>query len=94
MQDDIVKTHEIAGRMDVHFAHTLGMVAACRQQPGQRHVVVPVDMVVVADETVVALGQSSEDCGARRHTGWGGGICLGEVDAVVGQAIQMRRLNH
>ena len=92
VQEDVVEAHQIARGMRVHLADTLCMVARVGQQPGHCAVVMPVDLVVIADKSGMPLVQAGEDRRPRRHAGGRRRIGLREVDALTGQSVQVGRL--
>ena len=94
VQNNVVETHQVARGVRVHLADALRMVAGLGQQAGHCAVVLPVDAVVVADKAGMALVKAGEDRRPRRHTRGRGRISLREVDALMGQPVQVGRLSY
>ena len=88
-QDHIVKTDAVALRVDMQFAHGIGLVTGLAKGLRQsRQVRIHLE-VFIEDPVAVAPRRGAGHQGAaRRDAGGRGGIGLGEEHAVVGQAVE------
>ncbi len=92
MQHDVVKTQQIPGRFDVHFADALGVIPGGGQRAGQRGRIAPFHPGVVTGKAVTVRPQAGHQGRPGGNAARTGGIGPGKVDAFPGQLVEVRRV--
>ena len=89
VEPHVVKAQIVSQGMDVHLAHTLGIISCGTQLPGQGVGIAPGDQILIAHPAVFPLGHSGVQRRPGGDTAGAGGVGILKADTLRRQRIQI-----